>query len=70
MFWFNLFHFALIQSQNTMASPREIQIVGSDQRSKLMFAMQPRYQIKNHLASSPIQIAGWFIGQQNLWVGD
>ena len=49
-----------------MAPTCKCQIVSCDQRSQLVFSMQPRDEFKNHFAGASIEIAGWLIGQQYL----
>ena len=66
----DFFQSALIEAQHSMAPTCKGQIVRRDQRSQLMLAMQTRDQFKNHFRGASVEIAGRFIGEQELRLGD
>ena len=35
-----------------------------------MLTMQPRYQLKNHIRGTPVEIARGFVGQEDLGLRD
>ena len=58
--------FTLMQPQYAVAAPRKVEIMGDNQRSEPVLAMKPLYQLENQVCGAIVQIAGWFIGHQDL----
>ena len=53
-----------------MATARERQIVGDENRGELVRLVQPCQEIENHLACPEIEISRGFIGKKNGWPAD
>ena len=60
----------LVQPQHPVAAARKGKIVGSDERGKLVLAMQPGDQFKYRLSGPAVEVAGRLIRQQELRPGD
>jgi len=53
-----------------MAPSCKCQVVGSDEGGQPVLPMQSCYQFKNQFTGAPVEIAGRFISQQYLRLGD
>src|SRR5215813_5151772 len=59
-----------MHAQHPVAAPREIKVVGDDEGSQAVLTMQPLYQTENHLRGPAVEVAGGFVGHQDLGSGD
>ena len=58
------------QPQNAVATGGKLQIMRYKHRCQLMFALEALQQEKHVLRSGIVQVAGRFVGQQELRLGD
>ena len=56
---------AAFHGQDTVATPRERQIVSDENRSEPVRAVQAFQQFEDHFPGPEIQVAGGFVGEQN-----
>ena len=61
---------ALVQPQNTVATPGEVQVVGDDEGSEPVLPMEPLDQLEHHFSRAVVEVSRWLIGHQNLWAGN
>jgi hypothetical protein len=59
---------AIDDPQGPIASLRKIVIVGHDNKSFLAFAGQAEKQVHNRVAGLGIEIAGWFVGENDVGI--
>ena len=53
-----------------MAPTCKRQVVGGNYRGQLVVPVQTRDHFKNQVPGAPVEITGWFIGQEYLGLGD
>ena len=64
-FWLQSRENSVFQLEDSIASPGKRHIVRAENRRKLMRSMQAFQKMENHFAGPEIEVAGWFIGQQD-----
>src|ERR1041385_3712999 len=57
----------MLQPQHAVTAPGKLKVMGDNEGSKPVLAMQSLYQVKHHFCGPVVQIAGWLIGHQDLW---
>src|SRR5262249_25574236 len=57
---------AVMQPQHAVTAPGKLKVVGDNEGGEPVLSMQSLYQVKHHFCGPVVQIAGWFVGHEDL----